>query len=602
MYLTKSDFTSTRDCPTKLFFKKQHYPSLAEDSPYLEFLADGGYMVEKMARLLYPEGRIIGNWDKPDEAFIETRMALEAGNCTLFEATVIHGKFLVRVDILQRFGRVLRLIEVKSSSVETAVEVDNPFRGKRGGISSDWLPYLEDVTFQTIALKRAFPKYTVVPYLCVADKSKTATENCTCDKFRLLRGPGADNHHRAAVEYTGNAAGLAKEHILAILNISGEVSELEDAVAASADTLAATITGDEIQKFPAAIGKKCKKCEYRTKTPAGQVSGFRECWGSGADSDPHLLDLYRIDLVGGKSSDYVTNMAANHRTRLADVREADLSGSTAERQRLQLDCTAHDKEHIDPELTRLLKAHRHPLHFIDFEASRLALPYHVGMHPYELATFQWSCHTIRTAAAPVEHHEWLNDRDAFPNFAFARTLRDTIGSDGTVYVWSPYERSALRAIKDQLECSSEHDDDLVSWLAMMSDEQNPRIVDLCKLARDYYFHPIMKGSLSIKYVLPAVWTQSATLREDPLFAEYVRYDGKGCPINPYDTLPSLPIGAKEEVVKEGTGAMRVYQEMMYGEAQYKAELRQSYRQLLLQYCKLDTAAMLMIWKHWAQSL
>ena len=602
MYLTKSDFTSTRDCPTKLFFKKQHYPSLTEDSPYLKFLADGGYMVEKMARLLYPEGRIIGNWDKPDDAFSETRMALEAGNCTLFEATVIHGKFLVRVDILQRFGRVLRLIEVKSASVETAAESDNPFRGKRGAISSDWLPYLEDATFQSIALKRAFPEYDVIPYLCIVDKSKFATDNCTCDKFRLLRGPGTDNHHRPPVEYIGNVAGLAKEHILAILNISGEVSELEDSVAASADTLAATITGDGIQKIPPAIGKKCKKCEYRTKTPAGQANGFRECWGSGADSDPHLLDLYRIDLLGGKNSDYVATMAARHRTKLADVQEDDLSGSTAERQKIQLDCTAHDKEHIDPELTRLLKAHRHPLHFIDFEASRLALPYHAGMHPYELATFQWSCHTIRTPGAPAEHHEWLNDQDAFPNFAFARALRDAIGSDGTIYVWSPYERSALRAIKDQLTCSSERDDDLVSWLAMMSDEQNQRIVDLCKLARDYYFHPQMKGSLSIKYVLPAVWSQDASLRHDPLFAEYNRNAEDGRPLNPYDTLPPLPIGEKEEIVKEGTGAMRVYQEMMYGRAPLDAGLRRSYRQLLLQYCKLDTAAMLMIWKHWIQVL
>ncbi len=64
-------------------------------------------------------------------------------------------------------------------------------------------------------------------------------------------------------------------------------------------------------------------------------------------------------------------------------------------------------------------------------------------------------------------------------------------------------------------------------------------------------------------------------------------------------LPPLPIGEKDEVVREGTGAMRVYQEMMYGRAQDNPELREEYRRLLLQYCKLDTLAMVLLWKHWS---
>jgi hypothetical protein len=120
MYLTKSDFKVARTCPTKLYYKKLRYPSLMDDNPYLEFLADGGYMVETMAKLLYPDGQEVGGWGKPTEAFAETQRILSAGNCTLFEGTILHGKFLVRVDILQRFGQVLRLIEVKSSSVDTA--------------------------------------------------------------------------------------------------------------------------------------------------------------------------------------------------------------------------------------------------------------------------------------------------------------------------------------------------------------------------------------------------------------------------------------------------------------------------------------------------
>jgi tRNA A37 N6-isopentenylltransferase MiaA len=60
----------------------------------------------------------------------------------------------------------------------------------------------------------------------------------------------------------------------------------------------------------------------------------------------------------------------------------------------------------------------------------------------------------------------------------------------------------------------------------------------------------------------------------------------------------LPIGLKEEVVKKGTGAMRVYQDMMFGVAKEDVELRERHRALLLQYCELDTKAMVFIWMHW----
>jgi hypothetical protein len=275
-----------------------------------------------------------------------------------------------------------------------------------------------------------------------------------------------------------------------------------------------------------------------------------------------------------------------------------LTGAAAARQRLQLICTERDEESIAPELTRELRGHPYPLHFIDFEASRLAIPYHVGMHPYELAAFQWSCHTMRNPGGPLEHAEWLNDQDAFPNFDFVRSLRSQIGDEGTVYIWSPYERTVLREIRTQMDQYGQTDPDLASWIDRFVHDPNPRVVDLCELARQHYFHPRMKGSVSIKYVLPSVWEANPALHQQPEFAGYARIGHDGRAMNPYDVLPPLPIADKEEVVKEGTGAMRVYQEMMFGRSSADFKIRQQYRQLLLQYCQLDTAAMAVIWKHW----
>jgi len=278
----------------------------------------------------------------------------------------------------------------------------------------------------------------------------------------------------------------------------------------------------------------------------------------------------------------------------------EIRGKVAARQEIQIRCTAAGEEYVSPELPGLLAGHAYPLHFIDFETSACALPYHAGMHPYERAVFQWSCHTIPRPGAPLEHADWLQDADGFPNFAFARALRDGIGDDGTVYIWSHYERDVLREIGRQMERYGEADSALASWLERMADPTNGRVVDLCALAKDHYFHPRMKGSLSIKQVLPAVWESDQDVRDAPEFRRYVRIED-GRVLSPYDSLPPLRILDREEVVAEGTEAMRAYQEMMFGESAGDPARRAAYRNLLLQYCELDTAAMVMIWSHWVRA-
>ena len=50
--------------------------------------------------------------------------------------------------------------------------------------------------------------------------------------------------------------------------------------------------------LPAEIGVQCRKCEYRNAaTPDDPRDGFRECWGTLADPEPHILDYYKPDLI-----------------------------------------------------------------------------------------------------------------------------------------------------------------------------------------------------------------------------------------------------------------------------------------------------------------
>ena len=77
MYLSKSDFKVARTCATKLYYKKLGYPSVRDDDESLRFLADGGYMIEAIAKLLHPEGVEIG---------FEGKLRAEGGRRLLFLA------------------------------------------------------------------------------------------------------------------------------------------------------------------------------------------------------------------------------------------------------------------------------------------------------------------------------------------------------------------------------------------------------------------------------------------------------------------------------------------------------------------------------------
>jgi hypothetical protein len=53
-------------------------------------------------------------------------------------------------------------------------------------------------------------------------------------------------------------------------------------------------------------------------------------------------------------------------------------------------------------------------------------------------------------------------------------------------------------------------------------------------------------------------------------------------------------------VAEGTGAILAYYKMMECMAARNALEAERWRQLLLQYCQLDTLAMVMVWWHWQE--
>jgi hypothetical protein len=617
-YLSKTDFKAARTCATKLYYKKLGYPSMRDDDEYLQFLADGGYMIETIAKVCYPHGSEIGFDKGPEQSAAETMGLLRTHEAiTLFEATLLSGQKLARVDILRKQGNTFEVIEVKAKLIDSSKGA-NPFRGARGKIISNWQPYLEDVAFQYHVLRQLFPKANIVPYLCLADKTKTTGIHSLFSKFELSASNlSTARFRRPKVFYTGDAEELRRNNFLTWIHVASEVRELLPEIERSCAVFVASLQST-VAKIAVPINIQCRTCEYRLLDDAmnlehSEKNGFAECWGDLAWIDPHILDYYHVSSIGGRNSPLVNTLISQKRVKMSDVKESDLVGADGEpgrinvRQRIQREYTLANQEYLSPELVQLLQYLPYPLHFIDFETSRVAVPYHAGMRPYEQVAFQWSCHTTRDKGAPLEHAEWINVIDAFPNFEFAESLMEQLGDSGSFLMWSHHENNVLNDIRRQMQRYGYSNPRLERWLDLVpkyNGNVSSFMVDMCELAKRYYFHPKMKGRLSLKYVLPAIWESNDALHRVPEFAQYYRRDDNGQVLNPYDTLLPLPFGNPDEeeenerVVTEGTGAMRAYQEMLYGVSRHNEALKEQWRRLLLQYCQLDTAAMVIVWRHW----
>ena len=584
-YLSKSDFKVARNCAAKLFYKKSRYPTTLDDDAYMELLADGGFMVGKFAQLQVAGGVMIAELD-PAKAVAETAALMAATDITLFEPAFLSGGYLARIDILRKQADHIQLIEVKSKGFDAAAG----FTGRNGAVRAEWIEYIEDIAFQRMVVARAYPQARIECFLLVPDKAAVSEIDLLPTLFSISRKGRA-----VEVEFTGDTVALQQSKLLRLLPVDAEVASVyRDVCDAAAGLLPLVSEGPKKAVTP--LGYHCRDCEFRVADSSPR-NGFRDCWSDLAATTPSLLDLYQLGRIKNSAKALFADVLIQQgKASLFDMPPSALTTSYADRQRIQIEHTKANTEWRSAGLRPALDRLTYPLHFIDFETSRLVLPYHRGMRPFEQVAFQWSCHTIDRPGAPLRHTEWINVEEGFPNVKFAASLRAAVGDEGTLLTWSHHEKTTLDDIARQIADYRLPEDDLRSWLLRTT--SSTRLFDLCAHALAHYFHPAMKGSTSIKAVLPAVWGANDALRADPWFKAYARIEN-GKAVDPYQTLPKLEIFDRAEVVNEGTGAMWAYQEMLFGEGRNAAAAKQAWRDLLLQYCHLDTLAMVIIWKHWA---
>lgn len=594
LLLTKSDFKVAQNCLTKLWYKKKGYPSLTDGNEYMELLADGGFMIGKMAQVLYPQGILIPT--DTQNALDETQNQLKNENAVLFEAAFLSRNKLVRVDILEKIGNQIRLIEVKSKSFRTT----EGFKKR-----AEWREYLLDVAFQKLVVEESLPEAEIRCFLFLPDKDKATQIEGLISWFSIEESDG-----KTKVNFTGDQNELSKGHILSLVSVDKEIEELASTVKAESIRYVKALKAGIPEAFKSQIGIPCRDCEYRLKEDL-DLNGFKDCWGKLAEPKPHILELGQIGNVNRKAGNQggIDALIRSGKTSLSDVPVELLQNDDILKpyyNNRPFYQRTRKEEFLLPAYGEELRSLEYPLHFIDFETSQMAIPYHKGMRPYEKVMFQWSCHTITKPGAEPTHSEWINTKDSFPNQEFAMTLMAQLGHKGSIMTWSPYENSQFKVLKNELEERKDlgvEETKLLEWITATAENfkgDSTRIVDMNKLALKYYFHPLMGGRTSIKVTLPAVLaaTQSkrieSWLREEDLFSR----SGSGMIVNPYELLPSNDLLERAEKVKDGGGAMIAYQEMMFGVCSHKPDVKAAYRDALLKYCKLDTLAMVIIWEHW----
>ena len=330
------------------------------------------------------------------------------------------------------------------------------------------------------------------------------------------------------------ADSLELEKLFTIVDITNEVVSLQENIPAVLKEFE-TILEDKINEPNIDIGKHC---HYPYVCDAKEY-----CWKTQRNiPDYSIFNIFnlgskkQIEMYsqGIKNIEDVPedfNMTANQKSAVENYKSKE---------------TFVDKEKIKEFIDTLT----YPIYHLDFETFQQSVPLWKGISPYAQIPFQYSLH-IEQEDGTLTHKEYLAVDGIDPRENIAKRLIQDIPSDVTVLAYNmSFEKGVITKLAESYPDLSAH---LLSINENMKDLMVP-------FQKKYYVTASMNGSYSIKYVLPALVPQFAKA--------YKELDG----------------------VQNGTQAMNAFANMNKMKEIEKQKIRTS----LIEYCKLDTLAMVKI--------
>ena len=329
--------------------------------------------------------------------------------------------------------------------------------------------------------------------------------------------------------YPGNSKyqGLLKEESVD-LEVRDMIAEVPDWIAAAQSTL--------------------ERSEEPGVVPGEQCSHPFPCDFANYCSPPETDVAFPVEILPyGKKM--VEQLRAEGYRDLRDVPEEKLSNPKHIRVHR---VTKSGQAELDQEAIDAVRELPYPRYYLDFETIAFSVPVWAGTGPYKQLPFQWSCH-IENSDGVLTHKEFLDISGGDPRRAFAETLIEAIGTSGPIVVYNaPFEGSRMKELAEAFP-------DLAAQLLAGVN----RLFDLLPLARNHYYHPAMKGSWSIKAVLPTI-----------------------APELDYSNL----------TVSHGGMAQDAYLDLIGHEM--SAGDKEGLRKALLAYCEQDTLAMIRVISRW----
>ncbi|MCS6958779.1 MAG: DUF2779 domain-containing protein [Pseudanabaenaceae cyanobacterium SKYGB_i_bin29] len=579
--LSEYDYKLARSCLTKLYYRKHNYPTNNSFTAYDRCLTDGVFMIYALAQVYLQPLLAVECGSSLELGTQLTLDLLQAPQVTLWEPVLVAGGKAARPFVLRKSHQVYELIYVATKGGKV---LRHP---KSQKIQSEWLSPLLSLAFQQLILAELVPAGQIKCSLLLPDRDFVAQGDNYHWGFRLYRQPRGEVLSRFSGVRLDIAAGhrIPLQKFFTLVDVTAEVAEVRTEIQPEVNRLL-HLLAEGLPKPIVPLDKHCKDCEFKVEGVGGK-DGFRECWGELAQTKHHIFDFYHGTRLHNGSKTIVRHLVEQGQASMFAVPlEALAENFHGQRQRIQLHYTAHNQEWLSPDILPILASFTYPLRFIDFETARLALPPCRGLSPYTIVAFQWSCHTIPAPGAPPQHQSWLSLEKDFPNWEFARTLKEYLGDGGTVLTWGMHEYTVLKEIANQMERTNHPDRCTRDWLIHL-----PPLVDLHALTLKYYFHPRMGGRTSLKRVFPAIWQTNPYLHSLSWLQEYV----KDTIANPYAQLDRYQLLDREVVIQEGMEAALAYHEFHYGSAKGNP----LWGKLLEQYCRLDTMAMVVVWWHWS---
>ena len=216
-----------------------------------------------------------------------------------------------------------------------------------------------------------------------------------------------------------------------------------------------------------------------------------------------------------------------------------------ERQQRAKECALTGNRYVGRQLGEQLQSVEWPCYYLDFESVMTALPLFPGHGCHRPVLTQFSLHRRPGWEYPPTHSEYLADPTRDCAREFAEALVAGLGWRGSIFVYSEFEGTQIQAMAE-----------LYPDLAPALRGIHARLVDLLPIVQRHVYDPAFEGRSTLKKVLPALVPD-------------LSYDGLA--------------------IRDGGTAVALFARMAKGEI--AGEQAVLVRQQLLEYCRMDTMAM-----------